>query len=43
MLQEVYGNVEMKKLQVYERHKCFRDDRESVNDDLCCRKQCCVK
>jgi hypothetical protein len=37
MLGEVYGKVAMRKTQVYEWHKRFRDGLETV-DDLRCRQ-----
>jgi hypothetical protein len=32
MLEEVNGKLAMKKMQVYEWHKCFHDSRASVDD-----------
>jgi hypothetical protein len=36
MLEEAYGKAAMKKMQVYEWQKRFRDDRASVSDDRLC-------
>jgi hypothetical protein len=41
MLEEAYGKAAMKKMQVYEQHKCFHGGCASVNGDPCCGLEVC--